>query len=145
MKDLTISENIIAVLDDVSKKLGIAVDWTSENIMPYLKDISDRIVKFELTTSIIWMIVAAALMIGMALIGIHIYKVHKTKNAESIFMEKTGYREIIAINFGATITLIAMGIATLICLIVIMMQINDIVKCCVLPERIVVDYISSYL
>ncbi|MCQ4637686.1 hypothetical protein NE619_13210 [Anaerovorax odorimutans] len=145
MKDLTISENIIAVLDDVSKKLGIAVDWTSENIMPYLKDVSDRIVRLELTTSAIWLILATVLMLGMALIGIHIYKAYKTENAESIFTEKIGCRDTVAINFGAIITLIAAGITTLICFSIMMVQINDIVCCYVLPERVVVDYISSYL
>lgn len=74
MKDLTISENIIAVLDAVSKKLGIAVDWASDNVMPYLKDIAARIVQYELTTSIIWIIVASILLVITGLTSRTIYK-----------------------------------------------------------------------
>ena len=31
------SNEIIKVLDALSDKLGIAVDWTSENVLPYLQ------------------------------------------------------------------------------------------------------------
>ena len=146
MKDLTISENIIAVLDDVSKKLGIAVDWTSENIMPYLKDTADRIVQFELTTSIIWLILTAGFILAMALIGRHIYKMFKGKNENSIFVDVGNWSGSHAeLSVGAVSTITVMAVFTIICFAIMLAQINDIVQCCVLPERVVINYISSYL
>lgn len=32
-------DEIIKVLDDLSERLGIAVDWTSQNVLPYLQEI----------------------------------------------------------------------------------------------------------
>ena len=146
MKDLTISENIIAVLDDVSKKLGIAIDWTSESVMPYLKDTADRIVQFELTTSIIWTILTAGLILVMALIGRHIYKMFKGKNENSIFVDVVGWNNSSTqLNPGAILMITVMAVFTTICIGIILAQINDIVQCCVLPERVVIDYISYYL
>lgn len=35
------SNEIIKVLDDLSERLGIAIDWSSQNVMPYLQDLMD--------------------------------------------------------------------------------------------------------
>lgn len=34
------SEDIIKVLDNLAQKFGIAIDWTSQNAMPYLEDLA---------------------------------------------------------------------------------------------------------
>lgn len=36
------SQEIINVLDNLGEKFGIAIDWTSKNIMPYLQDLIHR-------------------------------------------------------------------------------------------------------
>lgn len=46
------SDEIIKVLDALAEKFGIAVDWTRQNIQPYIEDLCHRIVGYELTTSI---------------------------------------------------------------------------------------------
>ena len=55
------SEEVIAILDNVCAKFGVAVDWTSENVVPYLTELAGKCVKYELVTSIMW-IAAFALL-----------------------------------------------------------------------------------
>ena len=31
------SDEIIKVLDDLSDRVGITIDWTSQNVLPYLQ------------------------------------------------------------------------------------------------------------
>ena len=50
------ANEIIKVLDNLGEKFGIAIDWSSANIMPYLQDLMTRIVKYETYTSIAWII-----------------------------------------------------------------------------------------
>ena len=50
------SEEIINVLDYICKKLGIAIDWTSENVIPYTQDLCARYIQYEIFTSIVWMV-----------------------------------------------------------------------------------------
>lgn len=38
------SEEISKVLDVLADKVGIAVDWSSANIIPYLQQITDKMV-----------------------------------------------------------------------------------------------------
>ena len=35
------SEQIIEVLNALCEKFGIAIDWTAENVMPYLTDLAE--------------------------------------------------------------------------------------------------------
>lgn len=39
---MTNENAVVQVIDELSSKLGIAIDWSDENILPYLKDLVDR-------------------------------------------------------------------------------------------------------
>ena len=47
------SENIIKVLDELGKRFGIAIDWSSENVTPYLQSLMSRFITNEIITSAI--------------------------------------------------------------------------------------------
>lgn len=46
------SDEIIKILDDLGQRFGIAIDWSSQNVMPYLQDLISRYIKYETMTSI---------------------------------------------------------------------------------------------
>ena len=50
------SEEIIKVLDDLARRAGIAIDWTSENVLPYPIELSGKLVKYELWMSILLLV-----------------------------------------------------------------------------------------
>lgn len=50
---MTISKEIINVLDYLGKQFGIAIDWTSENVMPYLEELCGRFIEYEVFNSFI--------------------------------------------------------------------------------------------
>ena len=33
------SKEIIAIFDDLAERFGVAIDWTSANVMPYLQEL----------------------------------------------------------------------------------------------------------
>ena len=45
------SEEIIKVLDYLGAQIGIAIDWSSENVWPQVTDILGRYRLFELATT----------------------------------------------------------------------------------------------
>lgn len=53
-----ISDEIIKVLDALCDKFGIAVDWSSQNILPYIETLMDKCVTYEVSTSLFWMLLA---------------------------------------------------------------------------------------
>ena len=64
---MTVSSEIIEVLDYLGEKFGIAIDWTSNNVLPYLQALVDKFIKWEISTSIVW-IAIAAFVIAMIII-----------------------------------------------------------------------------
>lgn len=58
------SEEIIKVLDNICEKIGVAIDWSSENVWPYVLDVLGRyrimeVINCSLTLIFIISIIAA--------------------------------------------------------------------------------------
>lgn len=45
---MTFSEQFIHVMDEIFKRVGIMVDWTSQNVVPYLVDFADRFIQYQI-------------------------------------------------------------------------------------------------
>ena len=48
---MSVSSEVIEILDYLGDKLGIAIDWTNENIIPYLQVLINKFIKWEISTS----------------------------------------------------------------------------------------------
>ena len=42
------SEQLIHLIDEFAKRIGVVIDWTNDNIMPYLSDLITRYGQFHL-------------------------------------------------------------------------------------------------
>ena len=58
------SQEIIKVLDNLAQKFGIAIDWTSQNILPYLQDLMGRYISLQNSYAIIWIVISIIMIIG---------------------------------------------------------------------------------
>lgn len=56
---MSFSSQFIEVLDALCDKIGIAIDWTSQNVVPYATDLATRIITYEISTSAAWIVIAA--------------------------------------------------------------------------------------
>ena len=119
------SEEIIKVLDALAEKFGLAVDWTSANVIPYLEQLCGKYVNYEMVTSIVWIVLSS---IGM-FVGYRIYK--KMSKAE---YEEDGNSIFSNWVFGAISVVLSIVICT---------QIFDIVTCLTLPEKIIIEELQS--
>ncbi len=111
------STEIIKILDTVCDKFSISIDWTSQNVMPYVEQICSHIIQYELSSSILYVLIAILSII--VTIGIH-----KTYGD----IDDLGIPVIIYIN--ATI--------------VICKQFFDIVTAHTFPEKTILDFITIY-
>lgn len=53
---MTVSEQIIQVINDLCEKLGVAIDWTNQNIISYIEILAQKLIKYEIITSVLWML-----------------------------------------------------------------------------------------
>lgn len=42
------SEEVIKILDALAEKFGLAIDWTSANVLPYLQQLCGKYVTYEI-------------------------------------------------------------------------------------------------
>lgn len=116
---MQISDEIIKVLEYLCTKIGITIDWTSSNVLPYLEQLCEKFVKWEIGTSITW--------IGIAIITTIIALIF-SKVVDLDGFEKAIFWCVVCIAIA-----------------VIGYQVFDIVKCYTFPEKAIYDYIQSYL
>ena len=67
---MNVSDQIIQVIEHLAQKFGIAINWSSENIMPIVEELCTKYISYEIMTSKMWLIFGAVLFILIALIGV---------------------------------------------------------------------------
>ena len=123
---MTVSSEIIEVLDYLGEKFGIAIDWTSNNVLPYLQALVDKFIKWEISTSILW-IAIAIFIIAMII----------------VLMNLKTFRKINEDTYG--MLWISVIVLIIVSFIVICIQIFDIIECNVFPEKALYDFIKVML
>lgn len=123
---MTVSSEIIEVLDYLGEKFGIAIDWTSNNVLPYLQTLADKFIKWEISTSIVWIVIAAFVMAAMI-----------------VLINLKGIREINEETYG--MLWIPIIVLIIVSFIVICIQIFDIIECNIFPEKALYDFIKVML
>lgn len=117
-----ISNEIISVLEYLGQKLGVTIDWASENIQPYIEELCAKFVAWETQTSIAWIVIMGVITL-IALTA-------------AVLTHFFGDAELMWWIFGLTL---------LVAIIVIGVQVFDIIKCHTFPEKAILDYIQLYM
>lgn len=126
------NEELIKTLTELAKKFGVAIDWTSQNALPYVQELAGRIVKFEVATSILWAIVGAVFVISYHW-WMPFIKYLARKEKEDIY-DMYGFYKALAM-VGMIITMIIGGL-------IISQQAYDLIQCAILPETVVLRYLG---
>lgn len=132
---MSFSQEIIDVLDYLCKKFGIAIDWTSENVMPYLKDLGARYISYEVITSVAWMaiVLSLTLIIAIPLVILH-------KKAKELHYND-GYGTVV----GAIVFWVLFVIMSVVSISVVSTQVFDIIECYTLPEKVILEYLKTLI
>lgn len=128
---MSFSENFIEIMDNIGKNIGIAIDWTNKNVLPYMEELCGKIINYELYTSIAWLIFSLLIMV----IGIvMMINANKEKNNPKREFYDDWYILFFVIGGG----LVLVGVITT------MTQIGDIITCLTLPEKVIMEFIMKY-
>lgn len=127
---MTVSNQIIAVLDAICEKFGIVIDWTASNIMPYLQDLCKRIVTYEIATSAAWII----LSVVVVLLALYI----RNKKVKPL-------SEADEDDFILVIATIVCAVISAIALVMVCVQVFDIIKALTIPEITIYKFAKPFL
>ena len=114
-------------MDAVGKQLGIVVDWTSQNVAPYLEQLSHRIVTHEISMNVFYIFICAI----CAVIGRNMLKTGKR-----LFDDEGDEIGIFPVVIGFIIVC-----ATF---IGISVYIKEIITAVTLPEKTIIEFIMQY-
>lgn len=129
------SDEIIKVLDDLCKKLGIAAEWTSDNVGPLIERIYAQIVAYSLYKYIFGVFCGILFMIIS--IGIYAYLNHSPKEKYSKFDRMdTG---------DANFIKVILCIATILSLAFSLIMGYYVMKTLTFPDIVVFDYVKNFI
>lgn len=131
---MIVSDQIISVLNALCEKFGLVVDWTSTNVLPYAKDLCNRIIAYEIATEIASSIIAIIITIALGFV----FKSFLKKGIENDWCSE-------GITFGTIITGILFGVSFLVTIIGVPFAIMDIIKACTLPELTIIEMVEGLI
>ena len=131
-------KEIIKVLDALSEKLGIAIDYTSDNVIPYVQQLSEKLVNYELATSIMFIILNIIPVIVTLMLIKYILKSIKNKTYTIKGSEFTVHE--VATIFAAVLSFLSIFFT-----INIIFEAIDIITCITFPEKIIFEYVTEVL
>jgi len=120
MQSITVSNQIIEVLNYLGEKFGIVIDWSSQNVLPYIEQLLGKFISWEIATSWMFIVLGAILLIA----GIFFI----------IFEANTCASDGVFYLLG--IVFIIVGSFT------IFYQLYDIITATYFPEKTIFDYIN---
>ena len=129
------SEEIIKVLDELGKRFGIVIDWSNQNIMPYLQELLKRFICYQNITACVWIIIS----IAMTICGVIMLKfLNKWRKSDGYNSDSYDDDELLAaLGYIFSILIIALGIG------LIIGNTLGIVKNICMPEMVVYEYIKN--
>lgn len=119
---MTISSQIIEVLNHLCLKFGLAIDWSQENILPYLQELAGKYISWEMATSTAWLLGAAIMLIVAVVLFV---------------CDKKWGMYGIGIAIGVCLVCVLIGIC--------ISQIEDILACIYFPEKQIVEYVKHLM
>ena len=89
------SQEIIKVLEYLGEKLGIAIDWTTENVLPYAESLFKRYVTLKITYASIGTVIGIVCAIVAIVLFIKLVKAYnkmrKTETSNEFWRIEKGY------------------------------------------------------
>ena len=124
---MTFSEQTFSILDYLCQKFGIVIDWTSDTIWPMVEMLAGKYIKWEIASSIVWIVI---FMMGFiaCLWGIKTIKKHLSDS----YIDEMWILFCVFLGLGA-LGFVA-GVAT---------QAFDITRCFVFPELELFEFLKE--
>ena len=131
-----VNNQVIEVLEYICKKFGMAIDWTSDNVLPYVKDLIGRIAQYEFYSSIILACAGFMVFIACVVVLCKTMKRWRKDIKEGEFIDEY-------IFIPSAIGMIVAGMGIIMSLVLTCVEIEDVIEAKCLPEVAAIKYIQE--
>ena len=133
---MQVSDQIIEVLEYLCKKIGVTIDFTNKNILPYVNQLCEKYINWEITTSIMWILIAIIAGIVAYFICIWLYKMGKKEEENQYYSDSEAYYGLMAV---------IIIFSSIYIILTIIFQTLDIIECLTFPEKAIYDYVTTLM
>ena len=139
---MEVSEQVIKVLDAVCDKFGIAIDWTSNNVIPYIEQLGNKIITYDICMSIMWLVMGSVIPLTVAIL---IKKFLNQKKLEAKESSNEYYYTDGSLDEGALYCYLIIGILLVIAIVIGTISSQNIIQDVVFPEKTIIEFIKPYI
>ena len=139
---MEVSEQVIKVLDAVCDKFGIAIDWTSNNVIPYIQELGNKIITYDICVSIMWLVIGSAIPLTIAIL---IKKFLNKKKLEAKERMNDYYYTDGSLDEGAWCCYAMIIVLIISEMILTTSNIESIIQDIVFPEKTIMEFIKPYI
>ena len=139
---MEISQQVIKVLDAGCDKFGIAIDWTSNNVIPYIEQLGNKIITYDICNSITWLVIGSVIPLTGA---IFIKKFLNEKKLEAKERMNDYYHTDGSLDDGAWCCYLIIGILLVIAIVIGTISSQSIIQDIVFPEKTIIEFITQYI
>ena len=122
------SKELIEVFEYLGEKAGVAIDWSSENVVPYITELCGKYIDWEIATSVAWFVMALILLIATIVLAKWGWKKATDRYDEELWK--------IAI-------VVCVWLITIVVVSVSGTQVMDILKCKFFPELQIYEFVTE--
>lgn len=130
-----VSNQIIEVLNEICNKFGLAIDWTSKNVQPYLQELMGKCVAYKFATSIMWLIFGIVVCILGSVLARMVVGSWEKYQKEPYSDYDAGY------FFWSMVS----GVLLTVGIVMVVYNITTMIACKTFPEKVVLDMITQYM
>jgi hypothetical protein len=130
--------NLVQAINTLSEKFGIAIDWSSKNVIPYLQQLFSQYIHYEITRTIIEMIILLIFIFLSFMYFKWIYKKHKDFKAD-IYVDYFDEHPIALLLSGV------IGVVSACILFGFVSDLFYLIKCFTIPDVVIFEYITNLI
>lgn len=130
-----ISDQTIQVLDAIAERMGVAINWTADNVMPYLQQLCAKYITYTIARS-----VAAAVIAGI--VTLVIWRITSCLHKKAV---AGSYDDSYGRSAVAVVSWIFMIISSIPFLVLFCIATSTVITCLTFPEKIILEFVQSFL
>lgn len=137
---------IIEIIEYISEKMGIAVNWSADNIWPHVEDLLTRITQYKIVSHSIGLAIGFILLfVGFVCINklSKDHKVYKAQKDNAIYW--TTYKDSIDLSGKGLLMLIIVILTLIAGATSVFTNANDFLEWLFIPEIRLIEYVSDLI
>ena len=131
---MQISEQMINIFNDLAQRFGVVIDWTQQNVLPYLQDLMGKIIKWSIFLSSFELGFGVLCIIGCVVCAVCAYRYHNH------YCTDCSYE-----GMGTALFIIGSLICGVIGICFVIIGGIDLARVCIFPELQILEFVQGLM